>query len=52
MIGISTAEMAESGERTLAACWFESLAVASHPLQQRSAETNFYCVQIPDRHMR
>ena len=30
-----------SGERTLVARWFESLAGASHPLQRRSAETNF-----------
>jgi hypothetical protein len=29
-----------SGERTLLACWFESLAVASRPLQRRLAETN------------
>jgi hypothetical protein len=29
------------GERTRLACWFESLAVASRPLQRRRAETNF-----------
>ena len=28
------------GERTRLACWFESLAVASRPLQRRLAETN------------
>jgi hypothetical protein len=31
---------ATSGERTPLACWFESLAVASRPLQRRLAETN------------
>src|SRR4029453_7066134 len=31
----------ESGERTRLACWFESLAVASRPLQRRRAETVF-----------
>jgi hypothetical protein len=30
-----------SGERTRLACWFESLAVASRPLQRRRAETIF-----------
>jgi len=30
-----------SGERTRLACWFESLAVASRPLQRRLAKTNF-----------
>jgi hypothetical protein len=30
------------------ACWFESLAVASHPLQRRSAETIFHSVRILD----
>jgi len=28
-------------ERTRLACWLESLAVASHPLQRRRAETIF-----------
>jgi hypothetical protein len=31
---------ATSGERTPLACWFESLAVASRPLQRWLAETN------------
>ena len=31
---------ATSRERTPLACWFESLAVASRPLQRRLAETN------------
>jgi hypothetical protein len=31
---------ATSGERTPLVCWFESLAVASRPLQRRLAETN------------
>jgi hypothetical protein len=29
-----------------AATWFESLAVASRPLQRRLAETNFSCYKI------
>jgi len=31
---------ATSGERAPLACWFESLAVASRPLQRQLAETN------------
>jgi hypothetical protein len=34
-----------SGGAVAAAAWFESLAVASHPLQRRRAETIFYYVQ-------
>jgi len=34
-----------SGERTLPACWFESLAVALRPLQRHLAETNFFTIQ-------
>jgi hypothetical protein len=30
-----------TGEHSLPACWFESLAVASRPLQRLLAETNF-----------
>jgi hypothetical protein len=35
-----------SGERTRLACWFESLAVASRPLQRRLAETNLVFVSV------
>jgi len=31
---------AKSGEHRLPACWLESLAVASRPLQRRRAEMN------------
>jgi hypothetical protein len=34
------------GERTFPACWLESLAVALHPLQRHSAETN---LKVRDR---
>jgi hypothetical protein len=30
-----------SGEHRLPACWFESLAIASRPLQRQLAETAF-----------
>jgi hypothetical protein len=33
-----------SGERTLPACWFESLAGALRPLQRHLAETNFFAL--------
>ena len=32
---------ANSGEHTPLACWFESLAIASCPLQRQLAETHF-----------
>jgi hypothetical protein len=32
---------AKSGKRARLACWLESLAVASHPLQRRRTETIF-----------
>lgn len=32
---------ANSGEHTPLACWFESLAIASRPLQRQLAETHF-----------
>jgi hypothetical protein len=37
-----------AGERTPLACWFESLAVASRPLQRRLAETIFFFNLIPE----
>jgi GMC oxidoreductase len=40
-LSLSNGSASISGERMRLACWFESLAVASRPLQRCPAETNF-----------
>jgi len=41
MIATQLLIVESKGQRTRLACWLESLAVASHPLQRRRGETIF-----------